>query len=204
MKTLSVPMPSPYAGSDLAPFAVIWTRDDCERLEELGFLDYRYELINGVIIRKMPQNKRHAYCVNEAIHWMHGHFDRRETQTQSSVLLADDDNRLNKPEPDLLILNKPLLDVSDNKPAPEDMRLAIEIADSTKNYDLGTKATLYARASVPEYWVVSIDERRVYIHTDPQPDTGTYTRTEATDADTIAPRFAPTATVAVRDLLPPL
>ena len=204
MKTLALPMPSPYAGSDLEPFAVVWTRDDCERLEELGFLDYRYELINGVIIRKMPQHKRHAYCVNEAIHWMHGNFNRRGTQTQASVFVADDDNRVNKPEPNLLILNKLLLDIGDKAPAPEDMRLAIEIADTTRTMDLGTKAALYARAGVPEYWVVSIDERKVYIHTNPQPDTGTYTRTEATDADTIAPMFAPTATVAVADLLPPL
>ena len=203
MPTETVPMPSPLAASDLAPFAVVWTRSDCERLEELGFLDYQYELVNGVIIRKMPQNKRHAYCVNEAIAWMHGAFNRCYTQSQSSVRVATEDNRINKPEPDAVLLNKPLLEVAGDQPAPEDMRLAIEIADTTRDMDLGTKAQLYARAGVPEYWVVSVDERVVYIHRNPQPN-GEYDRTEATDADTIAPAFAPDAAVAVADLLPPL
>lgn len=54
MSTLPAPTQN-YVPRDYEPFAVVWTRDDCERLEALGFLDYRYELINGVIIRKMPQ-----------------------------------------------------------------------------------------------------------------------------------------------------
>lgn len=202
MTVTTAPMPSPYAASDLAPFAVVWTRDDCERLEELGFLDYRYELINGVIIRKMPQNKRHAYCVTRALKWAMNRFDTDCLQSQSSLRVAAEDNRVNKPEPDVALLNKPLLDVTGDQPAPEDIRLAIEVADTTKNMDLGTKAQLYARAGVPEYWVISVDERKVYIHRNPRPN-GEYDRTEATDTDTIAPAFAPDATIAVADLLPP-
>lgn len=202
MATVSSPTPPPFMEPDYAPFAVIWTREDCDRLEQLGFLDYRYELINGVIIRKMPQNKRHAYCVNEAIHWIQGAFDRRYTQTQSSIRVASADNRINKPEPDVALLNKPLLDVAGDQPGPEDMRLAIEVADSTRDMDLGTKAALYARAGVPEYWVISVEERIAYVHTAPQPD-GSYTRVEKRETETIAPSFAPDATVDVAALLPP-
>lgn len=202
MAIVSNPPNHPYTAPDYAPFAVVWTRDDCDRLEKLGFLDYRYELINGVIIRKMPQNKRHAYCVNEAIHWIQGAFDRRYTQTQSSIRVATSENRINKPEPDVALLNKPLLDVAGNQPGPEDMRLAIEVADSTRDMDLGTKAALYARAGVPEYWVVSVDERIVYVHTEPQAD-GSYTRVEKHETETIAPSFAPDATILVSRLLPP-
>ncbi len=203
MATIFPPTHVPHSEPDYAPFAVLWTRDDCDRLEKLGFLDYHYELINGVIIRKMPQNKRHAYCVNEAIHWIQGAFDRRYTQTQSSIRVSTEDNRINKPEPDVALLNKPLLDVAGNQPGPEDMRLAIEVADSTRDMDLGTKATLYARAGVPEYWVVSVEERVIYVHTNPQPD-GSYTRVSMSETETIAPSFAPDATVTVSDLLPPL
>ena len=35
--------------------------------------------------------------------------------------------------------------------------LAIEIADSTLDTDMGRKAHLYARHGVPEYWVVDLD-----------------------------------------------
>jgi Uma2 family endonuclease len=82
------------------------------------------------------------------------------------------------------------------------MRLAIEVADSTRNMDLGTKAALYARAGVPEYWVVSVEERIVYVHTAPQPD-GSYARVEKREPEILAPSFAPDATVSVAALLPP-
>lgn len=36
------------------------------------------------------------------------------------------------------------------------MALIVEVADTTKRYDLGTKARIYAAAGVPEYWVVNI------------------------------------------------
>lgn len=41
------------------------------------------------------------------------------------------------------------------------MRLAVEISDSTRVHDLGVKSMLYARAGVPEYWVVDCEENRI-------------------------------------------
>lgn len=41
------------------------------------------------------------------------------------------------------------------------LRLAVEVSDSTRTHDLTRKAGLYARAGVPEYWVIDREMRRV-------------------------------------------
>jgi hypothetical protein len=52
-------------------------------------------------------------------------------------------------------------------PQPSDIRLLVEISDSTLNFDLSVKAALYARASIVEHWVVDVSGRRLFCHRDP-------------------------------------
>jgi Uma2 family endonuclease len=182
------------------PFAVVWTRDDCEKLEAAGFLNYRYELIEGVILKKVGQFLRHATVITKAMAWLLGRFDSGEILTQISIYVAEADNTVNKPEPDVLLLNKRAEDIATDQLRPEDIRLLIEVSDTTLAYDLGTKAGLYARAGIPEYWVISIAERTLYVHSAPRE--GTYQRTAVAENATVAPLFAPHATLTIADLLP--
>jgi Uma2 family endonuclease len=46
-------------------------------------------------------------------------------------------------------------------PGPEDVLFLIEVSDSTLEYDRQIKVPLYARAGVPEVWIVNINEERV-------------------------------------------
>jgi Uma2 family endonuclease len=41
-------------------------------------------------------------------------------------------------------------------PYPDDIFWLIEIANSTLVKDLGVKKDLYARSSIPEYWVMNL------------------------------------------------
>ena len=43
----------------------------------------------------------------------------------------------------------------------------VEVADSTLAFDLNTKAALYARAGIPEYWVLDVKGQRLMVHRDP-------------------------------------
>jgi Uma2 family endonuclease len=47
------------------------------------------------------------------------------------------------------------------------LKLAIELADSTRSMDLGRKAALYARCGVPEYWVADREEQVLVRHARP-------------------------------------
>ena len=46
-------------------------------------------------------------------------------------------------------------------PTPEDVLLAIEVADTTARFDRILKARLYARARITEYWLVDVGNERV-------------------------------------------
>ena len=43
----------------------------------------------------------------------------------------------------------------------------IEIADSSLAFDLKRKSAVYARASVPEYWVLDVKKRVLVVHRSP-------------------------------------
>jgi len=91
---------------------------------------------------------------------------------------------------------------------PTTADLVIEIADSSLDYDTTTKAELYATAGIADYWVLDVDGRRLLVFRDPVPlsaglgATAYRTHLTLTDADTVSPLAAPTATIRVADLLP--
>lgn len=53
------------------------------------------------------------------------------------------------------------------KLSPETVLLAIEIADSSLEYDLGQKAQIYARSGVGEMWVINARSLQTTIHRRP-------------------------------------
>jgi Uma2 family endonuclease len=74
--------------------------------------------------------------------------------TAPSTELSDD----SLPEPDIAIA-----DPNDARILPgREVRIAIEISDTTLDIDLGRKARLYARYAVPEYWVVDLEARLIH------------------------------------------
>jgi len=179
-----------------------WNRNDCLLLEKAGVLGYRYELIEGVVIRKMGQNLAHGTVIVNALLWLAGHFGGDYVRTQVTIDVSPEDNPTSEPEPDLVLLSQSANTILSQRPMPSNIRLCIEVSDTTLRYDLNTKAGLYARATIAEYWVISLSERRVYIHS--QPHQGTYrVRTTHDESEIIAPLSAPEATVRVADLLPP-
>ena len=47
-----------------------WTRAECERLMEIGFLTGRYELIDGEVLSKMGQHAPHASAMILLGQWL--------------------------------------------------------------------------------------------------------------------------------------
>jgi Uma2 family endonuclease len=87
--------------------------------------------------------------------------------------------------------------------------LVIEVADSSVRLDRRLKAGLYARARLPEYWIVNVVDRVVEVHRAPEEAPGTaygavYRSVEVLrPSATIAPLAMPDARISVADRLPP-
>jgi Uma2 family endonuclease len=84
----------------------------------------------------------------------------------------------------------------------------LEVAEASLRFDRETKGALYARAGLPEYWIVNLADRVLEVYRDPTATPGTpggprYATVLVRDvAGIAAPLAAPAARIAVADLLP--
>ncbi len=68
------------------------------------------------------------------------------------------------PEPDIAwVVDR---DYSRGRPAPPNVLLIVEVAESSLKYDCGEKAELYAEAGIADYWVVNLPERSIEVRRD--------------------------------------
>ena len=76
-------------------------------------------------------------------------------------------NESNVLEPDLSVVQGTGADFLPNYVDPAAVRLLIEVADSSVAADRITKKQKYARAGVPVYWLVNLDENQIEVYTAP-------------------------------------
>ena len=131
-------------------------RDEYDVMVSHGLFEgQRVELLDGDLIEMAPQNAAHAYAIQVLTRLLvRGVGDRADTRVQLPLAISDN----TEPEPDLaLVAATPPSDAH-----PRTAWLVIEVAESSLYYDRGQKLRSYARAGIPEYWVVSTERRCVY------------------------------------------
>ena len=134
------------------------------------------------------------------VEWLVQIFGFRFVNQEVPIDVAPEDNPTNEPEPDLIVLTRQSLCFRSN-PRPEDLRLVVEVADSSLNFDLTTKAALYARAGIIEYWVLDVTGRRLIVHRDEK--AGGYASIIAySEHERVAPLAAPRSEFRVADAFP--
>ena len=150
-----------------------FTGTEFERLVEVGIIaeDDRVELLDGDIITMSPIGPRHAACVKR-LNALLGRI-----VAGSPVVSVQDPVRLNDfsdPQPDIALL-APRDDYYESAlPRSKDILLIIEVADTSLDLDLGTKIPMYARAGIPEAWLVDLNSNTITIFTEPK--RGRYTQ----------------------------
>ena len=184
---------APETPRPLVPPRKRWTREQCAPLEASGLFEReRLELVDGELISKMGKNRPHVNTLALMLEWLQDVFGRRFVNSEAPVDVSPEDNPTNEPEPDLIVLNREYTSFRSGNPQPQDLSLVVEIADSTLTFDLTTKASLYARAGIVEYWVVDVERRRLIAHRDPL--SGKYaTVTAYCENEPISPLAAPAA-----------
>ena len=142
------------------------TVDDFAKMCEVGILsaDDRVELIDGELVEMPPMGSEHAGIVNELANVLPGLLDPAvRLRVQSSVQLT----RYTQPEPDLAVVSRDSRLYLRHHPQPEEILIAIEVADSSLKYDREQKMPRYAAAGVPEAWLVDVRARTITVYTDP-------------------------------------
>lgn len=166
-----------------------FTVTEHERLGEAGIFsaDDHVELIEGEIVELSPIGKRHAACV--------GRLTRTLTLLLQSkaIIWVQNPIRINdfsEAQPDVAVLKLRADFYEQALPTPADVLLVIEVSDTTLEYDRQIKLPLYARAGVPEVWLINLTDERIEIYAGPSGEgyriTDSATRGDEAQAHTIA------------------
>lgn len=142
-----------------------FTADEYHKMGETGIFheDDRVELVEGEIVEMTPIGWRHAETVNRLTDML---ADFRRTggytlSVQNPIVLGLHD----EPQPDLALLRAD----RDRARLPHagDVLLVVEVAGTSLRYDREIKLPLYARAGIPEAWLVDLQNAVVEVHTEP-------------------------------------
>ena len=173
--------------------------DEYYAMAEAGILapNERVELIDGEIITMSPIGNPHGAGVDRATDLLVPLVTGRAiVRVQAHVRLADDC----QPEPDLLLLVRRDDFYSTEAPAPADVLLLIEVADSSLSYDRNRKLPLYARYNIPEVWIENIPARAIEAYSNPVD--GQYTGSRIyRPGETISPQAFPDLELPVGQLM---
>jgi Uma2 family endonuclease len=143
-----------------------FTVEEFQRMGEAGIFapDERVELIDGEVIQMSPIGPRHIECMFALEDYLRPLMspDRR-ISIQTPIQLADA-----QPQPDVALLRRDL--PKGQLPPASACSLVVEIADSTVRFDRTSKRLDYARAGIPEYWVLDLPAQAVVVHLEPSQD----------------------------------
>lgn len=157
MPVSSLPLPSRHR----------FTRDEADALMRAGLLrEGGFELIEGDILEKMPKHAAHVNATRRASRRLEALFGRAFVRVQDPIVLSP----ISEPEPDIAVTRHPEERYADANPDADEARLIVEVSDTTLAFDLSTKASLYARAGIAEYWVIDVNGRRLHRYTEPRDD----------------------------------
>ncbi|MEG4057461.1 MULTISPECIES: Uma2 family endonuclease [unclassified Microcoleus] len=72
-----------------------------------------------------------------------------------------------EPEPDIAVVQIDPRLYQYFHPAPANIFLLVEIADTTLETDRNRKAAAYAKARITNYWILDFNTRQVYVFREP-------------------------------------
>jgi Uma2 family endonuclease len=127
----------------------------------------RVELISGQIFTMAAKGTRHTVATSRLLKSL-----LRLIGEQAIVRCQDPISLPNhsEPEPDIAIVRLRSDDYINSHPAPADIILVIEVADSSIKFDREIKALLYAAAGISEYWIINLIDNRLEIYRQPEGD----------------------------------
>lgn len=158
-----------------------FTLAEYHRLAELGFFgeDDRVELTHGQIVEMAAKGTAHEVCLTRLLRELPKLVgDCATLRCQSPLVLPRD----SEPEPDFTLVQNRADDYLSSHPEPADALLVIEISDSSLSYDAvnaapggflqenvdqEVKLSLYAEASISDYWIFNLIENYLEVYSQP-------------------------------------
>src|SRR5712692_10639907 len=177
-----------------------FSRAEYERLIDLGVFQpgEAIELIGGELMVAEPQGAAHYTAIQKTAKALEAAFGPGwAVRTQGPIGLDDD----SEPEPDVAVVPGGPDDYG--RAHPSRPALTVEVSESSLAVDRQRKGSLYARAGLPDYWVLNLVDRVLEVYREPAPDSEApfgwrYARIDVFDASArVTPLAAPASSINV-------
>ncbi len=163
---MNKPARFPSVTGDIGGTARFTATEFLHMVEAGAFDDMNVELVEGELQRMPPAGNSHSRRHGSVAFRLMSAVGEALVRIEAGVQI-DKDNIVG---PDVALLTGV---VAEDGPLPTDaIKLAIEVAESSIDRDLGVKRLLYAGAGIPNYWAV--DGKRSVTHVFEQPVDGDY------------------------------
>lgn len=142
-----------------------FTVDEYHRMIDAGILtdEDKVELLENNVVLKMPRNPAHDGTIDLIRDALDG---LRPTgwilRCQQAITLTD-----SEPEPDFALVRGDRRSFLSSHPGPADVGLIVEVANTSLDRDRLDKGRIYARATIPVYWIVNLPDRVVEVYSAP-------------------------------------
>ena len=150
---------------EMQPRRLRFTVDDYYKMIELRMIENceKAEIIDGELVQKMTISGRHALVVDLLTQFLVRRApDSVRVRIQNPLRLSEYD----EPEPDIVLADLTKYD-GRRHPRPEEFLIVIEVSDKTLRYDRETKLPIYAKAAIPEVWIVNLPNNVIEVHQQP-------------------------------------
>ena len=194
---MTTPVASPPAAA--VPARRRFTVAEYYAMADAGILSEndRVELLDGDLIVMPPIGDWHAASVDLFTNILPPSLQGRAIVRVQNPTRLDNNS---EPQPDVMLLRWRDDFYRNGHPAPGDVLLLIEVADSSAEFDRTVKLAAYARAGIPELWIVARAERRIEAYTDPTRDSYDAVR-HFGPGETVAPQAFPDITLEVARII---
>ncbi len=149
-----------------APQPLRFTRADYHRMGAMGlFAPHPHvELIHGEIIEMSPKGIAHEACLRTLLRQLFAMVSESYViGCQSPISIGDS----SEPEPDVSIAIGSEANYTERHPTGREVLLAIEISDSTLQFDQTAKLHLYAESQILHYWIFNLVDHRLEAYRNP-------------------------------------
>lgn len=133
----------------------VFSANDYAKMVETGILTDRdrVELIDGEIRSMSPIGPYHAAVVTKLVRLLNSLASQRALISPQNPIHLND---FTEPQPDIAILHPRADYYAQAHPTADDVLVVIEVSDTSARYDREEKIPRYARAGIPEAWIIDL------------------------------------------------
>ena len=136
---------------------LLMTVEQYHYLGEAGLIPEKTELLEGVVITKMPKSPIHVFITKKLFQILSCLISKEYTIQKEDPLTFIH----SEPEPDISIIRTSSDDYKTSHPTSAEF--VIEVAVSSLRIDR-LKLEIYAEAKIPEYWIVNVESKSIEVY----------------------------------------